>query len=356
MAAGGSPGGEAVRRLYRIDNSIGTEVRSLRNFIFGYTGRNEMSHLIARRSSATKYAMLVLAYMIYSCFGSVAYGQFNCISRPRRDPKNLWQTYYADNRCGGEVTINITMKDKDGRITHTYTTIPACKSDVVVVQTFNETEVEFDGFVDSDEAQHTLCGAVSDGQNKASSSSTPSKRTGSALANELQQARLKADEARAKTREAAAKAAQKRNEEEAEKKRLKKAADQLPSWCQGMIRACEQRAASLANSSSETESQCKAYCQNLEIEKCNASSTVQQAAQACTAAAERDQRAAARRAQAAAEARRAQAAREEAEQIPPGWIRCPCPDQDMFLVAQGRAKLIRGVLYHPRDVGPCGGD
>jgi hypothetical protein len=46
---------------------------------------------------------------------------------------------------------------------------------------------------------------------------------------------------------------------------------------------------------------------------------------------------------------------EEANRIPFGWVQCPCPADDMFLIAQGRAKLIHGILYHPRDVGPCGG-
>ncbi len=178
----------------------------------------------------------------------------------------------------------------------------------------------------------------------------------------LQEAKQKADEARAKAREAAAKAAQKRNEEEAEKKRVKEATLKVPSFCQGMIRTCEERAASLANLSGGTQSQCRAYCQTLQIENCNPSSTVQQAAQACTAGAERDQKEAARqeklRRQAEAERRQAEAARRERENyIPAGWIRCPCPnpEDDMYLIPLGRAKLVNGVLYHPRDVGPCGG-
>jgi hypothetical protein len=127
----------------------------------------------------------------------------------------------------------------------------------------------------------------------------------------LDEAKRKADEARAKAREAEAKAAQKRAADSAEKNKLKEAAKSVPSWCQGMISACEQRASSIANASQGTQSQCNAYCQILRIENCNgASTTVQQAAQACTAGAQRDQRAETERAQAAKERKE----REEAEE------------------------------------------
>jgi hypothetical protein len=125
--------------------------------------------------------------------------------------------------------------------------------------------------------------------------SQPSHNRGGAassagLTRAVEAEKKKADEARRLAREAATKAEQKRTEEEAKKKRLKEAAIKVPSFCQGMIRACEERAASLANLTSATQSQCRAYCQILQIENCNPSSTVQQAAQACNAGAERDQR------------------------------------------------------------------
>jgi hypothetical protein len=187
-----------------------------------------------------------------------------------------------------------------------------------------------------------------------SPSSTPKQPQGRALGAELQQAKQKAEEARAKAREAEAKAAQKRAAVEAEKNKMKEEAKALPSWCEGLISSCQQRAASLSNASSGTQSQCNAYCQTLMIENCNgSSSTVQGAAQACNSGAQRDQRQAMEEDKRRRETERRR--EEEANRIPSGWVKCPCPADDMYLIAQGRAKLINGVLYHPRDVGPCGG-
>jgi hypothetical protein len=124
--------------------------------------------------------------------------------------------------------------------------------------------------------------------------SPPKNPTASRAA--LDEAKKKADDARAKAREAAAKAAQKRKDDEAEKKKLKEAANKLPSWCEGMVRVCENRNSSLANLSSASQSQCNAYCTNLQIENCNsASSTIKEAAQKCTEGAERDQKEVARK-------------------------------------------------------------
>jgi hypothetical protein len=136
-------------------------------------------------------------------------------------------------------------------------------------------------------------------------------------------------------------------------------ANALPSWCQGMISACEERATSFANSTEGTKSQCRAYCNVLQIENCNGgSSTVLRAARACTAGAERDQKEAARqdaiRKQAENEHQQAENARRERENyVPPGWAACSCPADHMYEVASGRAKLVNGVLYHGRDVGSC---
>ena len=117
---------------------------------------------------------------------------------------------------------------------------------------------------------------------------------GRALANEIQEAKSKAEEAKSKALGAVKEAKQKRAADQTEKNTLKEAAKSTPSWCQSMINGCEQRVSSLANATRATQSQCKAYCQILQVEDCNgASSTVQEAAQACTAGSERDQRTAA---------------------------------------------------------------
>jgi len=159
-----------------------------------------------------------------------------------------------------------------------------------------------------------------------------------------QEAQKKADEARLKAQEAINKAMEKREKEEAERKKLKEAAaTTVPSWCRGMVSACEQRAASLANSTQATQNQCKTYCQILNIENCNGGSpTVQHAAQACTADAERDQKEAADRAREAAR-RRAEQERinAEARRIPVGWMRCSCPGAH-----GGLGKWVDCVLYH----------
>jgi hypothetical protein len=142
-------------------------------------------------------------------------------------------------------------------------------------------------------------------------SATPSRPTGSALLGASQQAQQKADEARAKARDALNKTAEERAKRESEKRELKAAANALPPWCQGMIDACEHRAASLANATQGTQSQCRAYCQILKIENCNGgSSTVREAAQTCTAGAERDQKTEAERERATKE----RAAQREAEE------------------------------------------
>jgi hypothetical protein len=185
-----------------------------------------------------------------------------------------------------------------------------------------------------------------------------SKPSGAALAKQVEDARQKAEEAKTKAREAADKAEQTKKNAEEEKSRLKAEAVTLPSWCQATVNSCEQRATSLSNASSETQSQCKAYCRTLQIEDCNgASSTIQQAAQACNAGAQNDQRQAMQddKRRREEERRRREKEEEEANRIPAGWVRCPCPADDMYLLNSGRAKLINGVLYHPRDVGPCGG-
>jgi hypothetical protein len=179
-----------------------------------------------------------------------------------------------------------------------------------------------------------------------SPSSPPKQPQGRALGSELQQAKLKADEARSKAREAEAKAAQKRAADQAEKNKVKEAAKALPSWCEGMIGSCEQRAASLAGTTQGTQSQCRSYCQILKIENCNgASSTVQQAAQACNAGAQRDLRQAMEEDRRRREARRRE---EEANFIPPGWIECKCPETHSFA-----GKVVRGIRYHPPNVGSC---
>ncbi|WP_156163064.1 hypothetical protein [Bradyrhizobium sp. LTSP857] len=174
---------------------------------------------------------------------------------------------------------------------------------------------------------------------------------GRALGDELQQTRAKADEAKSKARDAANKAAQLKAANEAEKNKLKQTANSIPSWCDGMVNSCQQRAASLDNASQATQSQCKAYCQNLKIENCNGSSpTIQQAAQACNAGAQRDRREAIEEDQRRREAQRRE---EEANRIPAGWDRCSCPSDHAYLVGSGRAKRVNGILYHPRNVGSC---
>lgn len=92
--------------------------------------------------------------------------------------------------------------------------------------------------------------------------------------------------------------------DEAEKSRIKAEAARMPQWCDGMVHTCEQRNAALINASSETRSKCEAYCRNLQIEKCHPSSTLQEAAQACTTMQQRDQRAKGERAAKAEESRK----------------------------------------------------
>jgi hypothetical protein len=186
------------------------------------------------------------------------------------------------------------------------------------------------------------------------SSIQTSKPSGTALAKQAEEAKQKANEAKAKAQQAADRQEQVRKSAEEQKNRLKAQANSVPSWCQGMISSCQQRASSLANATAGTQSQCNAYCQILQVEDCNgASSTVQQAAQACNSGAQRDQKEAMEEDKRRREAKRRR--EEEANRIPSGWVKCPCPADDMYLIAQGRAKLINGVLYHPQDVGPCGG-
>ena len=173
-----------------------------------------------------------------------------------------------------------------------------------------------------------------------------SKPSGTALAKQAADAKQKAEEAKAKARQAADKAAQTQKAAEDEKSRLKAEAVKVPSWCQGMINSCQQRAGSLANASPETQSQCNAYCQTLRFENCNgASATVQGAAQMCNAGAQRDQR------QAMEDDKRRkeeQRRREEEERVPPGWSECQCPSAHSFA-----GRVIRGVRYHPPNVGDC---
>jgi hypothetical protein len=138
---------------------------------------------------------------------------------------------------------------------------------------------------------------------RPSGSSSPS----GGLSRAVEAEKKRAEDARNAARDAVTKAAQKRSEEDVEKQRLKQLTNAPSSSCQNAIAACEQRASSLRHSKSETQSQCRAYCQLLQIENCNPSSTnIQQAAQACTAGAERDKKAAAERVRAekAAEAAR----------------------------------------------------
>jgi hypothetical protein len=131
-----------------------------------------------------------------------------------------------------------------------------------------------------------------DANRSASPSSTPRQQPqGRSLADQLREANQQADQAKAKAREAEAAAAKRRAAADEEKNQLKNEAKSLPSWCPGMVSACRERAASLANASSATQSQCSAYCQILQIEDCNGTSpTVNQAAQACNSGAQRDQR------------------------------------------------------------------
>lgn len=150
-------------------------------------------------------------------------------------------------------------------------------------------------------------------QQKASApfSPTPSKQAGGGLVGESQQAQHKLDEARAKAREALNKAAQEKAKQEAEKQKLKEEARAPSPACQQAVAACEQRNSGLSNVSSSTQSECAAYCRNMQIENCNPNSpTLQQGAQACTAGAERDRKEAEER---AAEERRRAAALAQAQ-------------------------------------------
>jgi hypothetical protein len=122
-------------------------------------------------------------------------------------------------------------------------------------------------------------------------SSQASKPSGAALAKQAAEAKQKAEEAKTNARQAAEKQEQTKKAAEEQRSRLKVEAAKVPSWCQGLIGSCQQRAASLSNASSGTQSQCNAYCQTLRIENCNGDSpTVQGAAQACNSGAQRDQR------------------------------------------------------------------
>jgi hypothetical protein len=130
-------------------------------------------------------------------------------------------------------------------------------------------------------------------QASQSSSSAHNQKglSGNALASAVREAKAKAEEARAKALDMLAKDAQKRKDAEIEKTRIKEAVNQASSDCEKAIRACQQRAISLSDLRSTTRSQCKAYCQLLQIESCNPrSTTIAQAAGSCQAGAEHDQK------------------------------------------------------------------
>lgn len=172
-----------------------------------------------------------------------------------------------------------------------------------------------------------------------------------ASAADLDAAKKRADAARAKAIQAEKDQAAQRSAQQDEKNKLKESALKLPQFCEGMIQMCQERVASVTTD--QTRSQCKAYCTNLQIENCNPSSEIQDGARACNAGIESDQKEAARQKREQEAAAAAQRARDN--YIPPGWASCSCPADHMHLIGQGRAKLVNGVLYHPRDVGPCGG-
>jgi hypothetical protein len=188
----------------------------------------------------------------------------------------------------------------------------------------------------------------------------PVKPSAALLPKALEEAQKRVNDARSKARETIQNTQQARAAEQAGKSKVNEAANPLQAWCDGMVRACKELGASVANASQATQSRCSVYCRTLQLSNCDGSNQeVQQEARDCTSGLQRDQRAEVERQREAREEKAKEEARrrreEEANFIPPGWIRCPCPEEDMYLVASGRAKLVNGVLYHPRDVGPCGG-
>lgn len=168
---------------------------------------------------------------------------------------------------------------------------------------------------------------------------------------DLDEARKKAADALAKAQKAAKEQAETRSKQADDKNRLKQDALKLPAFCEGVIEACEQRNAKLTGLSEATRSQCNAYCAKLRSENCAPTSAVQQASEACRTSSEHDQIEAAERLK---QAQQAEAEREARENyIPPGWSQCSCPPDHMHLIAEGRAKMVHGILYHPGNVGPC---
>jgi hypothetical protein len=109
----------------------------------------------------------------------------------------------------------------------------------------------------------------------------------------LGETKARTDAAPAKAKQVNKEQAERRDANEDEKKKSKDDTLKVPSFCEGMIHACEERAASLPNLTDATRSQCDAYCRNLRIENCAPSITLQEGAQACNTGAERDQREAA---------------------------------------------------------------
>jgi hypothetical protein len=94
--------------------------------------------------------------------------------------------------------------------------------------------------------------------------------------------------------------------------------------------------------SSATQKKCLDCCDAIDNSKDE--SKISQACALCVGAYEDEDK--------KAEAAELQKKQQESNFIPPGWRRCSCPGDHMYLVQSGRAKLVNGVLYHG-DVGPC---
>ena len=62
-----------------------------------------------------------------------------CFSAPVRED-NAWQNWYADNKCGGNVTVHYTEKDADGRVSKGTAFAGKCQR-TQIIQTFKNSEI-----------------------------------------------------------------------------------------------------------------------------------------------------------------------------------------------------------------------
>jgi hypothetical protein len=155
----------------------------------------------------------------------------------------------------------------------------------------NKTILEYNSIVSKCSGKASQPGAPSKDNSRIQPGPERSEPSGAALAKAVQDAKQRAEVARAKAREANSTAVGAGNLDETEKNKLKAEAARLAPWCQSLVSTCQRWTASLQNADQATTQQCTAYCQILQIEDCNgASSTVQGSARMCAEQAQRSRR------------------------------------------------------------------